>query len=110
MVHTDSDTENGHGKARWVHLWSVHGYTVNLTLDVSRRLKVDHFGHWYIFLFECLALRWIRISVYPSQCQAFLFIVYTGIFFCDGHAVSAKNCRKTQKSQNTKSIYSHVLA
>ena len=48
MVHTDSDTENGHGKARWVHLWSVHGYTVNLTLDVSRRLKVDHFGHWNV--------------------------------------------------------------
>lgn len=49
MVHTDSDTENGHDKARWVHLWSVHGYTVKLTLDVSRRLKVDHFGHWNIF-------------------------------------------------------------
>jgi hypothetical protein len=48
MVHTDSDTENGHDKARWVHHWSVHGYAVNLTLDVSRRLKVDHFGHWNV--------------------------------------------------------------
>lgn len=73
MVHTDSDTENGHDKARWVHLWSVHGYTVNLTLDVSRRLKVDHFGHWNIFY----------LSVWHSDGYAFLctrlnvrFIVY----------------------------------
>lgn len=48
-MHADSDTENGHDKVRWVHLWSVHDYTVNLTLDVSRRLKVDHFGRWNIF-------------------------------------------------------------
>lgn len=57
MVHTDSDTENGHDKVRWVHLWSFHGYTVNLTLDVSRRLKVDHFGHWNIFFVEAVAFR-----------------------------------------------------
>jgi len=49
MVHTDSRTENWHDKARWVNLRSVHGYTVNFTLDVSRRLKVDHFGLWNIF-------------------------------------------------------------
>nr|DAR72818.1 MAG TPA: hypothetical protein [Caudoviricetes sp.] len=47
-----------------------------------------------------LALRWIRISVYPSQCQVFLFIVYTGNFSRDGHAMSAENCRKTQKSRS----------
>jgi len=62
ILHTDSDTENGHGKVRWVHLWSVHGYTVNLTLDVSRRLKVDHFGHWNIFY----------LSVWHSDGYAFL--------------------------------------
>nr|DAS75813.1 MAG TPA: hypothetical protein [Caudoviricetes sp.] len=28
-----------------------------MTLDVSRRLKVDHFGHWNIFyLSTCLVL------------------------------------------------------
>ena len=50
MIHTDSETEKWHDKARWVHLWSVHGYAVKLTLDVSRRLKVDHFGHWNFFI------------------------------------------------------------
>ena len=63
MLHTDSDTENGHGKVRWVHLWSVHGYTVNLTLDVSRRLKVDHFGHWNIFYNNLLMLIVIDIII-----------------------------------------------
>lgn len=63
MVHTDSDTENGHDKARWVHLWSVHGYTVNLTLDVSRRLEVDHFGQWNIFSDNLLVLIVIDIII-----------------------------------------------
>lgn len=63
MLHTDSDTENGHGKVRWAHLWSVHGYTVNLTLDVSRRLKVDHFGHWNIFYNNLLMLIVIDIII-----------------------------------------------
>ena len=72
-MYTYSDTENGHDKARWVHLRSVHGYTVYLTLDVSRRLKVDHFGHWNNFY----------LSVWHSDGYAFLrihlnvrFVVY----------------------------------
>lgn len=32
VMYADSDTKNGHDKARWVHLWSVHGYTVNKLL------------------------------------------------------------------------------
>ena len=63
MIHTDSETEKWHDKARWVHLRSVHGYAVKLTLDVSRRLKVDHFGQWNNFSDNLLVLIVIDIII-----------------------------------------------
>ena len=68
-------------------------------------LRLTTSGIGMIFLFEYLALRWIRISVYPSQCQAFLFIVYTGNFSCDGHEMSTEKCRKSQKAGVTYFAY-----
>lgn len=52
MVHTDSDTEHGHDKARWVHLWSVHGYIVNRLLMYPATLRSTTSGIGIFFIFK----------------------------------------------------------
>ena len=96
IIRTDSDTENGHNKAQWVHLWSVHGYTVNRLLMYPAALRSTTSGIGIFFILKDYHIR-LFCPLKKHQHQNLLFSIF---FFIEVQKMT-EFCRLSVEESST---------